>query len=654
MFYLFCISVSKKWSDSDMASAVSAVVSGMSVRKAAAEFNVPKSSLSDRVTGRVKPGSTWGKKSKLSSNDEVALLKAATTRADKGVGFTKGNFLRYVGIFADQKGNAFKRGVPSDMWWRRLKARHADFSLRSTEATGANRHDAMTRSRLNSYFSDLKGVLDTFDFHSHPERVWNMDETGVQMTHKPHKVLATKGTKTVHGKASVSRETITVIACGNAAGQAISPYFIMPGKTTKKLHGFDTESCTDRASPLYGAKFSVSETGWTKEGIGRLWFTDHFLPNIGPARPQLLIFDGHGSHNNTEFIRVAREQNIVLGELPSHTSHWTQPFDRAVFKSLKNSWNTHVDNYIKNTGIPLGNSSFLRVFTKAWSESFTADNIISRFRATGIHPFNPSAIPDAAFAPTDKGDAASINDVATTVNINNGIPTLETAVPVALGPGPAEMVDTANAEYFVATPVTDSASASFAASPAQTIATPASGNDLFALDVLNIQIEQKDEAEAVLDLPLHVSSEGVVTELSHESMESVDDKTALDVIESAICPETLAKYLAAFLSGSKVNDTVYETWHMYKTRCMKKVASPQEVLDLNFPLPIKTGKKKKKRVEKKPYFVISADEIFKEKVAKEEEKRQKLVQKELRKVERERKKEIKMLQNCVKKLKKTK
>jgi len=116
-----------------------------------------------------------------------------------------------------------------------------------------------------------------------------------------------------------------------------------------------------------------------------------------------------------------------------------------------------------------------------------------------------------------------------------------------------------------------------------------------ALDVFNITIEQKDEAETILDLPLHVSSEGVVTELSHDSMESVDDKTALYVIESAICPETLAKYLAAFLSGSKVNDTVYETWHMYKTRCMKKVASPQEVLDLNFSLPIKTEKIRKSR-----------------------------------------------------------
>ena len=76
----------------------------MSVRKAAEEFAVPMSTLSDRVTGRVKPGSIWGKTSKLSADDETALVQAAITRADKGIGFSKGTFLRYVGIFAEQKG----------------------------------------------------------------------------------------------------------------------------------------------------------------------------------------------------------------------------------------------------------------------------------------------------------------------------------------------------------------------------------------------------------------------------------------------------------------------------------------------------------------------------------------------------------------------
>lgn len=46
-----------------------------------------------------------------------------------------------------------------------------------------------------------------------------MDETGISMSHKPGKVVAQKGVKTVQGKAG-SRETITVIACVNPEGSS--------------------------------------------------------------------------------------------------------------------------------------------------------------------------------------------------------------------------------------------------------------------------------------------------------------------------------------------------------------------------------------------------------------------------------------------------
>ena len=52
----------------------------------------------------------------------------------------------------------------------------------------------------------------------------------------------------------------------------------------------------------YGTQWSVSETGRTKLEIAKLWFTDTFISNISPERPQLLILDGHGSHNFVELL----------------------------------------------------------------------------------------------------------------------------------------------------------------------------------------------------------------------------------------------------------------------------------------------------------------------------------------------------------------
>lgn len=176
-------------------------------------------------------------------------------------------------------------------------------------------------------------------------------------------------------RASISRETITVIACGNALGCSIPQYFIVLGK---KHHRFDTVMLWYEII-LYGAKFSGRESGQTKKGIAQLWFNDYFLPSISPVRPQLLIFDGLRSYYYTEFIKIARDENIILGKIPTYTSHWTRPFDRSMFKSLKSSWNTHVDNYVKHLGVSLGHSSFLQVFGKAWDGSVTAAYISSGF-----------------------------------------------------------------------------------------------------------------------------------------------------------------------------------------------------------------------------------------------------------------------------------
>ncbi|XP_033731404.1 uncharacterized protein LOC117321034 [Pecten maximus] len=135
----------------------------------------------------------------------------------------------------------------------------------------------------------------------------------------------------------------------------------MPGKTKRKLEGYEIESVMDDDSSIKGANFSVSDSGWTKDGIAKLWFSETFIKNIGQARPQLLICDGHGSHNNVELIELARENDIVIIELPSHTSNWTQPFDRTVFKSLKSPRNRVLDDFIQNTGVAVGHRQFLNV-----------------------------------------------------------------------------------------------------------------------------------------------------------------------------------------------------------------------------------------------------------------------------------------------------
>ncbi|XP_047132601.1 uncharacterized protein LOC124811286 [Hydra vulgaris] len=201
-----------------------------------------------------------------------------------------------------------------------------------------------------------------------------MDEIGMQLEHKARHVVARKGSKYIQSRTSGNKKIITVICCLNAAGQVIPPHIIGKGKTVRTLYGFDTENAPS------GATWSVSEKGWTKRGIAELWFEKTFLPNIGSARPQILILDGHDSHNFVEMIELAIVNQIEIVELPAHTSNWLQPCDRTVFKPLKTAYSevcqTMMNDY---PGIVVLHSNFCGLFSKAWKYAMTDANIRSGF-----------------------------------------------------------------------------------------------------------------------------------------------------------------------------------------------------------------------------------------------------------------------------------
>ena len=62
------------------------------------------------------------------------------------------------------------------------------------------------------------------------------------------------------------------------------------------------------------------------------WFK-FFIEKIPPARPVLLIEDGHSSHISLDVIGLAPDNGIHLLCLPAHTTHLLQPLDVSVFKS---------------------------------------------------------------------------------------------------------------------------------------------------------------------------------------------------------------------------------------------------------------------------------------------------------------------------------
>ena len=185
-----------------------------------------------------------------------------------------------------------------------------------------------------------------------------------------------------------------MIACVSASGKSIPPHLIIKGKTQKSLNGFNTESAPPNTN------WSCSESGWTKQGLAKLWFTDSFLPHIGPHRPQLLVLDGHDSHNFLELIKIAIQNEIEIVEMPSHTSHWLQPCDRTLFKPLKDKYREVAQDLTSAySGIVVDRANFTGLFATARERAVTPANIISGFKSCGIFPFNPNAVSSLAYLP---------------------------------------------------------------------------------------------------------------------------------------------------------------------------------------------------------------------------------------------------------------
>jgi hypothetical protein len=116
--------------------------------------------------------------------------------------------------------------------------------------------------------------------------------------------------------------------CRKCEGEFLPPHIIINGKTAKSLNSLQTYDAPE-------GNLSVSGSGRTKQCLAFIWFKEHFIPNTGMKRPQILTMDGHNSHNFVEVIQTADDSNVIM----EHTSHWLQPWDRVVFGPFKKAYN---------------------------------------------------------------------------------------------------------------------------------------------------------------------------------------------------------------------------------------------------------------------------------------------------------------------------
>jgi len=354
-----------------------------SANKAAEMYGIPKSTLKDRLSGRVQPGSRPGPHPYLMPSEEAELASHLIEAAAIGVGKTRSDVMRIAQEVAEAK-IVLKQTRISSGWWRRFLERNPALRLRAGDATAGVRIDAINEESMRGYFGLLKEVYDELDFEAHPERIYNMDETGVPLNPRPPKVLAKKGQKKVRYRCSGQKAQITVVGCCSATGQAIPPFIIFAAKQLNALW---------MRNEVAGSRYAVSENGWIDQELFHFWLTEHFLQHAINSGPILLLLDGHSSHFKPDTIHFAKEQNVVVFCLPPHTTHECQPLDCSLFGPLKVHWR-HVchEFHQKNPNGTITKLNFTGLFKQAWLKAISVENIVNGFKKSGVFPFDPTRV----------------------------------------------------------------------------------------------------------------------------------------------------------------------------------------------------------------------------------------------------------------------
>ncbi|KAJ8976639.1 hypothetical protein NQ317_011147 [Molorchus minor] len=243
-------------------------------------------------------------------------------------------------------------GIPSRTLRRRLASGNTRNDVRQSEGLSLARSKGMCREEVNSFYDLYKTLLEN-DLMDKPDRIYNMDESGIQLNNKPGKVIATKGCKDVHVLTSVEK-----------------------GK------------CLNNC----------------------VWLKTHFVPRKAPGKA-LLILDGHASHlNSLEMLTYADDNDIIMICLPSHTTQALQPLDRSFFKPLKDYFKQEAEIWMSsNENRKIGRLHLGHLIGKAWEKAATVKNGVSGFRATGIFPFNRNAVPDHFYQISDNSINAESN-----------------------------------------------------------------------------------------------------------------------------------------------------------------------------------------------------------------------------------------------------
>jgi hypothetical protein len=358
----------------------------ISIRETARQYDVPFSTLQDRLKGRPARINLRANSHKLTETEEKLLVQWILDLDKRGLPPRPAFVENMANHLLSLRNSITSPPRVGKNWVSNLVKRRTELQCRYSRRYNHERAKCEDRKVIYEWFKTLENTLATYGIQS--EDIYNFDETGFAMGLCATTKVITSADR--YGRTKLlqpgNREWVTVIESINASGWTLPPYIILKGQNIQ-------EGWFDKLPNDW--RLDVSQNGWTTDEIGLKWLTRIFIPAINLRRigtHLLLILDGHGSHLTPEFDRICTENKIVPLCMPAHSSHLLQPLDVSVFAVLKRAYGGLVEQRMRLGFNTIMKLDFLDAYPAARAEAFKSQNIQSGFIATGITPFNPDRV----------------------------------------------------------------------------------------------------------------------------------------------------------------------------------------------------------------------------------------------------------------------
>ncbi|XP_045190343.2 uncharacterized protein LOC123547372 isoform X3 [Mercenaria mercenaria] len=329
---------------------------GLSIHKAAKMFNVPKSTLMDRVSHKVSLDvCRYGPDPVLSVEEESKLSAHLIELANVGYGYTQVEISRQASDYAIMLGKRAEDNPFSSRWYKNYSTRHLESDQVKPVLQPNQKTVCTNRECIAKYYEKLTSIVHEYNPDIKPENMFVMDEIDIELDTNAAERLS----------------ILTAIGAGNAAGQIIPPYFVMVTVLKRE------NNKVARKSQLITNTF-------------KNYLTSHFMKNANRTDNEnehlIVLYDGHRSHLSVELIEWSKEHHIVLFVIPPHECCIVKTRNGGVFEPMKSKYNTECNKLTKDNQQIETNADGVSLAKSVYDDVVKPSALQIWFKSAGIYP----------------------------------------------------------------------------------------------------------------------------------------------------------------------------------------------------------------------------------------------------------------------------